>query len=176
MIEALQKVSDEGGNKVKKKQFVEDTERVISQYSDMVYRLAFSRTGTREDADDVYQEVFYRYLRKHPAFVSEEHQKAWLLRVTINCSNSFLTSPWQKRRAELSDDIPFEDEKKQYLYTELRQLPEKYRDVIHLFYYEEMTVEEIGRLLHRKASTVRTQLTRAREILRKVMKENDYEF
>ena len=161
---------------MKKKQFVEDTERVILQYSDMVYRLAFSRTGTREDADDIYQEVFYRYLKKHPTFVSEEHRKAWLLRVTINCSNSFLTSPWRKRRAELSNDIPFEDEENQYLYTELNLLPEKYRDVSHLFYYEEMTAEEIGRLLHRKASTVRTQLTRAREMLREMVKENDYEF
>lgn len=161
---------------MKKQQFVEDTEKAIALYSDMVYRLAFSRTGTREDADDVYQEVFYRYLRKHPAFESEEHQKAWLLRVTINCSNSFLSSPWRKRWAELSENIPFEDEEKQQLYTELRLLPKKYRDVIHLFYYEEMSAEEIGRLLHRKASTVRTQLTRAREMLRRAMKEDDYEF
>ena len=156
--------------------FAEDAEKVIAQYSDMVYRLAFSRTGTREDADDVYQEVFYRYLRKHPVFESEEHQKAWLLRVTINCSNSFLSSPWRKRRAEMPEDLPFEDKGQQQLYTELRLLPEKYREVIHLFYYEELSVEEIGRLLHRKPSTVRTQLTRAREMLRRVMKEDDYEF
>lgn len=161
---------------MKNQQFAENAEGAITQYSDMVYRLAFSRTGTREDADDVYQEVFYRYLRKHPVFESEEHQKAWLLRVTINCSNSFLSSPWRKRRAELAEDIPFEDKEKQQLYTELRLLPEKYRDVIHLFYYEEMSAEEIGKLLHRRPSTVRTQLTRAREMLRRVMKEEDYEF
>lgn len=65
------------------------TEKVIKQYSDMVYRLAFARTGTKHDADDVFQEVFFRYVKKRPVFRDEEHRKAWLIRVTINCSNSF---------------------------------------------------------------------------------------
>lgn len=151
-------------------------EKVIERYSSMVYRLAFSRTGTKQDAEDVYQEVFYRYLRKHPAFESEEHRKAWLLRVTVNCANSYLASPWRKRRAEMPEDLSFEDRRNQELYQELRQLPGKYREVIHLFYYEEFSIEEIAGVLKRKPSTVRTQLTRAREMLRKVMKEEDYEF
>ncbi|MCM1025216.1 MAG: sigma-70 family RNA polymerase sigma factor [Roseburia sp.] len=151
-------------------------EKVIERYSDMVYRLAFSRTGTTQDAEDVYQEVFYRYLKKHPEFESEEHRKAWLIRVTVNRTNSFLTSAWRKRRAELPEDLPFEDRRNQELYRELRQLPGKYREVIHLFYYEELSVEEIAGALGRKPSTVRTQLTRAREMLRRVMKEEDYEF
>lgn len=153
-----------------------DAEIIIERYSDMVYRLAFSRVGTRQDAEDVYQEVFFRYLKKRPAFESEEHCKAWLLRVTLNCSNTFLTSPWRRRRTELPENLPFEDRRQQKLYGELRQLPDKYRDVIHLFYYEELSVEEIGRLLNRKPSTVRTQLTRSREMLRRIMKEDDYEF
>ena len=160
----------------KQTQVQEDTEKVIEQYSDMVYRLAFARTGNGPDADDVYQEVFYRYLKKHPAFDSEEHRKAWLLRVTINCSNTFLTSLWQKKKTELQEEIPFEDKRQQDLHGELKQLPGKYRDVIHLFYYEELSVEEIGKVLDRKPSTVRTQLTRAREMLRGFMKEEDYEF
>lgn len=160
----------------KRRQTVEDTEKIIEQYSDMVYRLAFSRVGTRQDADDVYQEVFYRYLRKHPSFKSEEHRKAWLLRVTINCSNTFLTSSWRKRQTEFPEDMPFKEPKQQDLYVVLQQLPEKYRVVIHLFYYEELSVEEIGKILNRKPSTVRTQLTRAREMLRRIIKEEDYEF
>lgn len=124
--------------------FAEDMEKIIERYSDMVYRLAFSRVGTRQDADDVYQEVFLRYLKKCPAFESEEHRKAWLLRVTVNCSNTFLTSPWRKRQTELPEDLSFEDKRQQELYAELRQLPGKYRDVIHLFYYEELLVEEIS--------------------------------
>lgn len=160
----------------KRRQPIEDTEKIIEQYSDMVYRLAFSRMGTKQDADDVYQEVFYRYLKKHPSFESEEHRKAWLLRVTINCSNTFLTSSWRKKRADFPEDLPFEEGRQQELYTELQRLPGKYRDVIHLFYYEEFSVEEIGRILNRRPSTVRTQLSRAREMLRRMIKEEDYEF
>lgn len=151
-------------------------EEIIQLYSPMVYRLAFARTGTRYDADDVYEEVFLRYLKKKPVFETREHGKAWFIRVTINCSNSFMTSAWQRHRAELSEDIPFEQKEHRNLYLELQQLPAKYRSVIHLFYYEEMSVKEIGKVLHRKPSTVRTQLTRAREILRSCMREEDYEF
>ncbi len=155
---------------------VDNVEEVIEYYSPMVYRLAFARTGTTQDAEDVYQEVFYRYLKNKATFVSEEHRKAWLLRVTVNCSNTLLSSSWRKRRTELSEELPFEDKRRQSLYEELQHLPRKYRDVIHLFYYEELSVEEIGKVLRRKPSTVRTQLTRAREMLRKIMKEEDYEF
>ena len=151
-------------------------EQVIRFYSDMVYRLAFARTGTRYDADDVYEEVFLRYLKKKPKFKSEEHRRAWLIRVTINCSNTFLTSAWQRRVQELSEDLPFRQPEDYQLYAQLQQLSAKYRSVIHLFYYEEMSVEEIGEILHRKPSTVRTQLTRAREQLRHLLKEDDYDF
>ena len=67
-------------------------EAVIRRYSNMVYRLAFARTGNVSDAEDLYQEVFLRYLTKAPAFASEEHRKAWLLRVAVNCANRFHTS------------------------------------------------------------------------------------
>lgn len=152
------------------------TEEVIAKYSNMVYRLAFARTGSRHDADDVYQDVFLRYFRKKPVFDSEEHRKAWLLRVTLNCSNSFMSSPWQRRTSGLPEDLPFEEREHLELYEKLRLLPDKYRSVIHLFYYEEMSVEEIAHTLHRKPSTVRTQLVRAREQLRRILKEEEYEF
>ena len=151
-------------------------EQVIRFYSDMVYRLAFARTGTRHDADDVYEEVFLRYLKKKPKFQSEEHRRAWLIRVTINCSNTFLTSVWQRRTQELPEDLPFQQQEDYQLHNYLQQLSTKYRSVIHLFYYEEMSVEEISKILHRKPSTVRTQLTRAREQLRQILKEEDYDF
>lgn len=153
-----------------------DVTQVIEFYSNMVYRLAFARTGTKEDAEDVYEEVFLRYIRKKPTFESEEHRRAWFLRVTVNCSNTFLTSVWQKRTEGLSEEILFSQKEHQSLYRELQQLPVKYRSVIHSFYYEELSVEEIGQILHRKPSTVRTQLTRARELLREMLKEEDYDF
>lgn len=150
------------------------TEKVIRYYSDMVYRLAFARTGTKHDTDDIFQEVFLRYVKKNPVFVDEEHRKAWFIRVTINCSNSFWSSLWNKKTQELNDEILFETKESINLYSELQQLPPKYREVIHLFYYENMSLEEISIVLNRKNSTVRTQLTRARAMLKRFMKEEDY--
>lgn len=154
----------------------EAAEDVIKHYSNMVYRLAFARTGSRYDAEEIYQEVFYRYLKKTPVFESEEHRKAWLLRVTINCSNTLLTSFWRMCTQELPEDLPFTEKEDLELYQELHKLPAKYRDVLHLFYYESLPVAEIARLLHRKEATVRTQLARARTMLKKVLKEEDYGF
>ena len=71
-------------------------DKVIEKYKDMVYRIAFSYCRNRSDADDVFQEVFLRYFRKAPVFKNAEHEKAWLIRVTVNCSKSVLMSPWRK--------------------------------------------------------------------------------
>lgn len=150
------------------------TEKVIKFYANMVYRLSFARTGTKCDADEVFQEVFMRYIKKQPVFENEEHRKAWLIRVTINCSNKLWNSAWKRKIKPLEETIPFETKDDVDLYTELQQLPKKYREVIHLFYYEDMSLEEISQALNRKNSTVRTQLTRARALLKNMLKE-DYD-
>lgn len=154
--------------------YTNETEDVIKEYSSMVYRLAFAKTGNKFDADEVFQEVFYRYVRKKPVFNDKEHQKAWLLKVTVNCSKKLLKSSWKTKIVPLENAIDFEVEEHRSLHDELSQLPSDYREVIHLFYYEDMSTEEIAKLLNRKKSTVRTQLTRARTMLRKYMKEEDY--
>lgn len=147
-------------------------ENVIKFYADMVYRLAFARTGTKCDADEVFQEVFMRYIKKQPIFENEEHRKAWLIRVTINCANKLWSSAWRRKTEVLEETVTFETKDDLDLNNELRQLPKKYRELIHLFYYEEMSLEEISRALNRKNSTVRTQLTRARALLKNIMKED----
>lgn len=159
-------------------------EEVVRRNSDMVYRLTYSLVRNRTDADDIYQEVFMRYFRKQPKFDSSEHEKAWMIRVTVNCCKNYWKSPWVKHRAAFHEaivmqnkDLPGENrtaaasdsvtsDQDELLIETVRQLPEKYRVVIHLFYYEEMSVEEIGKVTGTKASTVRTQLTRARKMLR----------
>ena len=118
-------------------------EAVIRRYSDMVYRLAFARTGNRSDAEDLYQEVFLRYLTRAPAFTSEEHRKAWLLRVAVNCANRFHTAPWRKRTEPLSEALSVPAPEGEDLWEELRRLPERDRTVLHLYYYEDMTTEEL---------------------------------
>lgn len=157
----------------------EHPEDTIRQYSHMVYRLAFARTGNRQDADEIYQEVFLRYIRKQPVFQSDAHKKAWFLKVTVNCANSLFRSPWKRCTEPLNEALLSETEEEQPapdLSMALKRLPPRYREVIHLFYYEELSAEEIGRILHRKPSTVRTQLTRARSILKDILKEESYEF
>lgn len=151
-------------------------ESVIRQYSGLVYRLAYARAGNRQDADEIYQEVFFRYLKKHPVLENETHAKAWFIRVTVNCANSLWRSPW-KRYAELTEnDLILESRETIDLSHALKKLPPSYREVIHLFYYEDLSTDEISRILKRKKSTVRAQLTRARQLLKKLLKEYAYEF
>ena len=146
-------------------------EPVIRRYSSMVYRLAFARTGTVSDAEDLYQEVFLRYLTRAPAFTSEEHRKAWLLRVAVNCANRFHTAPWRKRTEPLSEALSVPAPEGEDLWEELRRLPERDRTVLHLYYYEDMTTEEIAQMLDRNPATVRSQLLRARAKLKKLLVE-----
>lgn len=145
-------------------------DEAIDQYSNMVYRVAFSCTGKKSDADDLFQEVFLRYIRRKPIFESEEHARAWFIRVTINCGKRFHTSAWRRKTVPLDDEIVFEMRDEMDLYHELIRLPAKYRAVIHLFYYENLKVEQISQVLGRKPSTVRAQLTRARVMLEERLK------
>ncbi len=162
---------------------VTQIERILQKYSKMVYRLAYARTKNRADAEDLLQEVFLRCLKSNVQFNSDEHCKAWLIRTTVNCSKNLLTSAWFKRTillknpvedpAESDEGVPGE-EKSEVFYAVL-DLPEKYRMVVHLYYYEDYSVAEISEILSRKESTVKTQLYRARELLKQKLKgEYDY--
>ena len=148
-------------------------EEEIRRYAAMVYRLALARTGSSADAEDVFQEVFLRYVSKAPAFTSEEHRKAWLLRVTANCARSLLSSPWRRRALPLEDVYAYTDPETSDVDAAMARLPGKYRAVVHLFYYEGYQTEEIARILGRPPSTVRAQLTRARQKLRELLKEEE---
>lgn len=153
----------------------DDIERVFHQYADMVYRLAFSQTQNRNDADDVFQEVFLRYMKRTKPFESAEHEKAWLIRVTINCCKKLWNSAWFRHTVELDDSLALEMPEENEIYHSLQQLPKKYRTVIHLFYYEDMPVAQISRILGVKESAVRTQLTRARNLLKTKLK-GDFDY
>lgn len=146
-------------------------EAVIRRYSDMVYRLAFARTGNRSDAEDLYQEVFLRYLTKAPLFASEEHRKAWLLKVTVNCANRFHAMRGRRRTEPLSQALSVPAPEGEGLWEELRRLPKRDRTILHLYYYEDLTTEEIAQILERNPATVRSQLLRARNRLKKLLLE-----
>lgn len=146
-------------------------------YGDMVYRLALVRTKSVADAEDVVQEVFLRCLKHNPVFQSAEHQKAWLIKVTVNCSKTLLGSAF--RRHSVSEDalgeLASEDETPDStVYDAVLKLPEKYRTAIHLYYYEDYSVKEIAAVMRATESTVKSWLHRARGMLKEML-GGDYE-
>lgn len=166
----------------------ESFEEVMEQYMPMVYRIAFARLGDRSDAEDVTQEVFLRYFRTNLNYNDEEHRKAWLIRCAVNCAKNTASSAWNRHRAsgemlENSDDPEnepaYSDCEEQFEKSERRisvlnavmKLPEKYRTVIHLFYFEDMSVAQISAAVGAGESTVKSQLSRARRLLKPLLSE-----
>lgn len=155
----------------------EDVDYILNKYASTVYRLALARTKNTHDAEDILQEVFIKYMKANIDFESEDHRKAWILRVTINCSKNLLTSAWFRRTTKLEDNISVSIKENSEVYKYVLDLPPKYRTVIHLFYYEDMSTLEISKVLDTKESTVRSQLHRARKLLKEKMKGDEpFEF
>ena len=150
-----------------------DDAAFVEKHADTVYKLALSRTKNPHSAADVFQDVFYRYFRKRPCFASEEHEKAWMVRVTINCSKSFLGSFWNKHTAPLSEALPAAQQENSGIYDEVMRLPLKYRTAIYLFYYEGFSLAEIAASMNLKENTVKSHLFRARNLLKERL--TDYE-
>ncbi len=141
--------------------------KMIEKYSNMIYRLAMARTGNRDMSDDIYQEVFLRLAKKLPQFENEEHEKAWLIRVTINCSKNMMNSGFLRHRAELDENLTFETPERHEIYYAVQKLSLKYKTVIHLYYYENYSIKEISKILRVNENTVKTRLARARKELEK---------
>ena len=158
----VKRINSERGEEME----VFEIESKIQKYSNIIYRLALSMLKNVDDSEDVYQEVIIKYCKHYEELKGEEHEKAWLIRVTINQCNSLLRLSWFKNRSELDEDIPHIDKVKDDVYYAVASLPLKYRTVIHLFYYEEYKISEIAEILNEKESTIKSKLKRAREILK----------
>ena len=174
-------------------QIIKDNQELqykINRYSDMLFKIAFLRLQNAQDAEDVVQEVFYQYIKRESAFDSEEHERAWLIKVTLNACRKVWRSAWNRHRSGGEEDMNtysqdaeqqgleegfLSVESNRILLAAVKELPAKYRDVIHLFYYEELSIREISEVTGRKESTVTSQLTRGRELLKRRLKE-EYDF
>lgn len=145
---------------------------IIEKYFNTVYKLALSQMKSKSKADDITQEVFLRFIKQNKSFENEEHIKAWLIRVTLNCCKSLFSSAWFKKTVPLTeiDDNIFEMPEISEVYFAVLDLPKKYKAVIHLFYYEDLSVTQISKYLGIKESTVKSQLHRGREILKEKLK------
>ena len=148
----------------------------VEKYSDTVYRAAVHHCSSTSDAEDVVQDVFEKLLRYRGSFSSEEHLKAWLLRVAINRAKDISGSFWKRNRISIEDctnELPFENREEHALFEEVMKLPEKYREVIHLYYYEDLSAKEIARILRITEGSVKMRLSRGRSFLRNVLKEEE---
>ena len=148
-------------------------EQILDKYSSMVFRIALSATNNVHHAEDIMQDVFLRYVNKGPCFDSEEHEKAWFIRVTVNCSKDLLQSAWLRKIKGLDREIAVTFNEKSEVYHAVMQLPRDMRTVIYLHYYEDYKIHEIAELLKRSDSYVKSILHRARKKLKTFLEENE---
>lgn len=153
----------------------EKVQAALEKFGDSLMRVAYSYTKNMEDAQDMVQDVFLKYMTSAPLFLSDEHEKAWLLRVTINICKNHLTSAYRKTYAELEENISVCDTYSSGLMDAVKSLPEKYSVVIHLFYYEGYSQKEIGRILGITESAVSTRLQRGRNLLKEKIGDDYFE-
>lgn len=150
----------------------EQAERMLNDYGNAVLRLAYSYLHNMADAEEVLQDTLVQFLKTAPALESKEHEKAWLLHVAANLSKNRIkyNAVWQtdelmeELTAQERDDLSF-------VWEAVKALPEKYREVVHLFYHEGYPTAQIARILNMKETTVRSNLARGRERLKTVLKE-----
>lgn len=145
-------------------------QHAVQTYADMVVRIAFQNLRSQADAEDVMQDVFIKLILAGDSFESEEHRKAWLIRVTINRCRDFQKSAWSRKTTELNEacNYAFDIEDKSLL-EDIWSLRPAERNVIYLFYYEGYALREIAELTGESINTVNSRLQRARKRLKLVI-------
>lgn len=151
-------------------------EHYMEEYGNAILRLAYSYVHNMEDAEDILQETLIRVLEANPAFENSAHEKAYLLRTASNLAKNRISYNKLRETDELDEELAAEGRQDlSYVWEAVKSLPEKSRDVLHLFYYEGYSSAEIARILQRKEATVRSDLNRARKQLKILLKE-EYDF
>ncbi len=143
----------------------------IKSYGDTVYRVAYSYTRNRADSEDIVQDTFVKLMKSDKRFESNEHVKAWLIRVAANLAKNAVSSVWCTRREELSEQLPAEEHTDEGLSAAMAKLDGKYSAVIYLHYYEGYNVREISKLLKISEPNVKARLKRGREKLKAYLGE-----
>ena len=149
-------------------------QELVERYQNSLYAVAFNVCKNQQDAEDAVQDTFLQYYNSKKEFDSEQHIRAWLIRVAINKAKNINLTFWRKNKTSLEDymeTLVFETPESEHLFETVMGLPEKYRIVIHLFYYEDYSVREIGEILKISESNVKVRLSRGRTLLREILKE-----
>ena len=148
---------------------------LVKKYIDTVFRVALNYTKQPADAEDIAQNVFLALLREEKTFQSEDHMRAWLIRVAVNECKKWHRSPWRRHISfeEYAAALPDATEENREILRSVMALPRKYRMPIYLYYYEGYTTQEIADLLQMPKGTVCTNLSRGRELLKIELQEED---
>ena len=147
-------------------------EELLDRYGGSILRYAYSYVHNMDDAEEILQETLIRYLKAAPALENEAHEKAWLFRVAGNLSKNRISYNRVRKTDELNECLVAEQrEDLSFVWEAVKELPVRYREVIHLFYYEGLTTGRIAQVLGEKESTVRSRLMRGREKLKSILKE-----
>ena len=146
-------------------------EEIYKRNVDTVYRVCYIYLKNVQDTQDAVQETFIRLMEKDITFTSEEHEKYWLIRVSVNICKNML-SHWSRKNVEIekADRVTVSKETDEII-DEISKLPDKLKIVIYLHYYDGYTSEEIGKMLHITASAVRNRLQRAKTMLKTIIIE-----
>ena len=156
----------------------EEVNRAVDRYSNTIRRLCMMHLKNHADVEDIFQTVFLKYVLSSVLFENEEHERAWFIRVTINACKDWLKSFFHRRTVSLEELLEQPEElppdHKEVLEAVL-SLPQKYRDVLYLHYYEGYTAPQIGRILKKNVNTVYTLLTRSKRMLRERLGGEEYE-
>ncbi len=149
---------------------------LLEKYGNAILRAAYSYLHNMEDAEDILQDTLIQYLKSGSEYNDEEHEKAWLLRVAINLSKNKIKYNKIRETDELMEGLVSEEkEELSFVWEAVKSLPEKYASVVHLYYQEGYSTADIAGILNKKESTVRSDLKRARDKLKKILKE-EYDF
>lgn len=148
-----------------------EAENKIREYSNLVYRIAYSMTKKKTDAEDIYQEVFIKLFKNIKKLKDTEHEKKWLIRVTINECNMLYRKKNVRNEIELDENIcePYNDEYQTSIHSYIKKLPCKYGTVIYLYYFEGYKIEEIAKILKTTSGTIKSRLSRAKAQLKNMM-------
>jgi len=146
----------------------QEAQRLVETYSDLILRLSYTYLNHTQDAQDICQTVFLKLWEKAPAFVSPDHERAWIIRTSVNVCKDQLKSSWRRTTVDLSAalDARAPEAEEGSLWAAVALLPPKYRTVIYLYYYEGYSANEIAQMLGEKPATVATRLSRGRDKLR----------
>jgi len=156
----------------------ENFHRTYEKYSDLVYRLCLLYLKNESDAKDGLQDIFLKLWEKKPSFKNEQHTQAWLIRTTKNYCLDILKGSWHKKRVrfeprEFAEKSSPQETAGENLFDVITTLPEKYREVLYLYYYEEYSIREISKLNGRKESTIQSRLAAARQKLKKILEKGE---